>query len=283
MKLPALALACSLPLIGLACGKKDAPAPAASVPAVAPPASTAAAAAPAVRPTVRGVVQETIDASDYTYMRLRTADGETWAAVLKAPVKKGDDVTVVNAAPMDGFESKTLKRTFDRIVFGNLAGAGDEAAAPPSPHGAPGVAPAPMASGHEPADMKQVREEMKTQHAAAASGPADVGKIEVKKAEGARGRTVAEVFAQKAALKDKEVALRGKVVKFTREVMGKNWIHLRDGSGTREAKDDDITVTTTDAASVGDVVLVTGTVRLDRDFGAGYVYPVLVENAKVAR
>ena len=54
-------------------------------------------------------------------MRLKTADGETWAAVLKAPVKKGDEVTVVNAAPMDGFESKTLKRTFDRIVFGNLA------------------------------------------------------------------------------------------------------------------------------------------------------------------
>jgi hypothetical protein len=144
-------------------------------------------------------------------------------------------------------------------------------------------APAPMASGHEPVDLTKAREEMKTQHAAAAAGPADAPKIEVKKAEGAQGRTVAEVFARKAALKDKEVAIRGKVVKFTREVMGKNWVHLRDGSGTREGKDDDITVTTTDAAAMGDIVLVTGTVRLDKDFGAGYAYPVLIENAKVAK
>ena len=144
-------------------------------------------------------------------------------------------------------------------------------------------APAPMASGHEPADTKRAREEMKTQHAAAASGPADALKIEVKKAEGVRGRTVAEVFAQKAALKDKDVAIRGKVVKFTREVMGKNWVHLRDGSGTREGKDDDITVTTMDSAAVGDIFLVIGTVRLDKDFGAGYAYPVLIENAKLAK
>lgn len=155
------------------------------------------------------------------------------------------------------------------------------ASAPPETTSA--AAPASMASGHESADLAQAREQMKAQHAAAASGPADVGKIEVKKAEGAKGRTVAELFARKAALRDGEIAVRGKVVKFTREVMGRNWIHLRDGSGTREGKDDDITVTTTDAASVGDIVLVTGTVRLDRDFGAGYTYPVLIENAKVSK
>jgi hypothetical protein len=266
---PVSSLVLALVLVLPACGKKESPAPAAKAPAPAAPA-VAAADAPAARLTVRGVVQETLDASDYTYMRLKTADGETWAAVLKSPVKKGDDVTVVNAAPMDGFESKTLNRKFDRIVFGNLAPSGE-------------AGPVPMASGHAPADPAKVREEMKSQHAAAASGPADAGKIEVKKAEGAKGRSVAELFAQRAALKDKEVAVRGKVVKFTAQVMGKNWIHLRDGSGSREGKDDDITVTTTDAAAVGDVVLATGTVRLDRDFGAGYSYPVLIENGKLSK
>jgi hypothetical protein len=117
----------------------------------------------------------------------------------------------------------------------------------------------------------------------AASGPADVGRIDVKKAEGASGKTVAELFAQKASLKGQEVAVRGKVVKFTAGVMGRNWIHLRDGSGSREKKDDDVTITTNDAVAVGDVVLVRGTVGLDKDFGAGYVYAVLIEGATVAK
>ncbi len=232
---------------------------------------------------IRGKVLERIDAPPYSYLRLATSSGEVWAAVPQTTVKAGDPVSIAGPLPMNGFESKTLKRKFDRIVFGHLAAPGEEAGRPASPGGAPEVAPAAMASGHEPADLAKAREEMKTQHAAAASGPADVGKIEVKKAEGAMGRTIADLFAQRAALKDKQVAVRGKVVKFTGEVMGKNWIHLRDGSGTREGKNDDITVTTTGSAAVGDVILVTGTVRLDKDFGAGYAYPVLIEDAKVAK
>jgi hypothetical protein len=265
-------LVLGLVVLALGCGNKEASSSAAKGPAAAPPAAPAAPAEQAAPPgnTVRGIVEETFDASDYTYMRLKTADGEIWAAVGKTVVKKGDTVTVVNAARMDGFESKTLNRKFDKIVFGNLAPSGE-------------TGPAPMAPGHSPADAADVRAQMKTQHAAAASGPADVGKIEVKKAEGAGGKTVAEVFSRKGALRDKEVAIRGKVVKFTGGVMGRNWIHLRDGSGTREGKDDDVTVTTADAAAVGDVVLVTGTVRLDKDFGAGYAYPVLIENAKLSK
>ncbi len=229
----------ALVVLALGCGKNETAPSVAKAPAAAPPAS--AAETPIPKLTVRGVVEETFDASEYTYMRLKTVDGELWAAVGKSAVKKGDEVTVVDAARMDGFESKTLNRTFDKIVFGNL--------------GTPGNA----------------------------SGPADVGKIEVKRAEGARGRTVAELFAQKGPLKDREVSVRGKVVKFTGGVMGKNWIHLRDGSGTREGKNDDVTVTTTQVAAVGDVVLATGTVRLDKDFGAGYTYPVLIENAKLSK
>jgi hypothetical protein len=111
----------------------------------------------------------------------------------------------------------------------------------------------------------------------------DAGKIKVKKADGAEGKTVAEVFAGKASLKDTSVAIRGKVVKYNPGIMGKNWVHLRDGSGTPEKKDDDITVTTLDSAAVGDIILVKGTVRIDRDFGAGYAYPVIIEDAKVSK
>jgi hypothetical protein len=219
--------------------------------------------------TVSGVVQETLDASDYTYMRLQTSAGEIWAAVTKTSVKKGDRVTVVNAMSMDGFESKTLNRKFEHIVFGNVGGGAAPAPAPVSAHGTASDAPQ--------------RAQMAAQHAAAAGGPADIGNVAVPKAEGKEARTVEQVFADRLSLKDKTVSVRGKVVKANSAIMGRNWIHIRDGSGSREKKNDDLTVTTQDGAAVGDVVVVRGVVHLDRDFGAGYSYPVVVEDAKVTR
>ena len=72
-----------------------------------------------------------------------------------------------------------------------------------------------------------------------------------------------------------------KVVKFLPSIMGKNWLHVRDGSGTRGKGDDDIAVISDDQATVGSVVTLTGTVRLDKDFGAGYQYPVIIDGAKL--
>ncbi len=239
-------------------------------------ASKASMAAEPVSPgatpgSITGTVLETMDAAGYTYILLKTPKGEIWAAVNKTTVKKGSEVTVVNAVPMDGFESKTLNRKFDHIVFGSLS-TGTGAAAGLSP----------PASGHA-SPGEQAQAAMAEQHAAVGNAPVSAGKIKVKKAEGANGKTVAEIFAGKASLKDATVAVRGKVVKYNPGIMGKNWIHLRDGSGSREKKDDDITVTTLDSAAVGDIVLVKGTLHLDRDFGAGYAYPVIIEDAKVLK
>ena len=262
------------------CGKKPAapaagaagpesPAHGAPLKGSAPAAVIPQAPQPALA-TVSGVVEETLDASDYTYMRLRTnGGGETWAAITKAKVKKGDSVTVVNAMSMDGFESKTLNRKFDHIVFGSLGdGRAGAPSAPVSAHGA--AADAPKGAPAAP-------------HAAVADGGADAGDVRVPKAEGKDARTVAQVFAERALLKDKTVTVRGKVVKANPGVMGRNWYHIRDGSGSREKKDDDLTVTTGDPAAVGDVVVVKGVVHVDKDFGAGYQYPVVLEDAKVTK
>ena len=107
----------------------------------------------------------------------------------------------------------------------------------------------------------------------------EVGDVKVAKATGPDARTVAEVNAQSAALKGKNVSVHGKVVKFTAAVMGKNWVHVRDGTGSATDGSDDVTVTTTDEAKVGDVVLVRGVVQTDRDLGSGYKYRVLIEDA----
>jgi len=93
------------------------------------------------------------------------------------------------------------------------------------------------------------------------------------------GKTVQEIYQEKDRLKGKAVTLRGKVVKYNEAILGKNWLHLRDGTGKEPAND--LTVTTQTKAKVGDTVLVEGNVSLDKDLGSGYRYDVILEDAKV--
>lgn len=219
-------------------------------PTAAQPAAPQGASAPASANSISGKLLERLDASPYSYLKIKSAKGEVWAAVPETKVEKGAEVTVFNAMQMDNFESKALNRKFDVVFFGTL----DAPAASPSPA---------------------------MQHATAAKGPADAPDVKVDKAKGPDARTVAEIHAQKMALKEKSVTIHGKVVKFTSEVMSKNWIHLRDGSGDATKGDNDITITTKSTAKVGDVVLVKGIVRVNKDFGSGYTYAVIVEDAKI--
>ena len=95
----------------------------------------------------------------------------------------------------------------------------------------------------------------------------------------AGGHTVGDIHAKKAELNGKPVKVRGKVVKFSPQIMGKNWIHIQDGTG--DAGANDLTVTTGVSANTGDTVLISGTLTLDKDFGYGYAYDVIVEDAEV--
>ena len=104
--------------------------------------------------------------------------------------------------------------------------------------------------------------------------------VNVAKATGSNARTIAETWAQASALEGKSVTIHGKVVKYNEGVMGKNWIHLQDGSGDVGQGTNDLTVTSTDATSVGETVSIAGTVHTNRDFGSGYVYRVIVEDAQ---
>ena len=93
---------------------------------------------------------------------------------------------------------------------------------------------------------------------------------------------VSELFSGKATLDKKKVTVKGKVVKVTAGIMGRNWIHLQDGSGTAATQDNDLTVTTAQGLpATGKIVTVTGTLAKDKDFGSGYFYPVIVEEATI--
>jgi len=100
----------------------------------------------------------------------------------------------------------------------------------------------------------------------------------VAKATGADARTVAEVYQDKAKLKDKSVSVRGLVVKVSSGILGHNWLHIADGS-----QEKDLVVTTTQDVKQGEELTIRGTVHTDKDLGSGYRFEVLVEDAKLTR
>lgn len=204
--------------------------------------------------SVQGKVLEVKNVDSYTYLRLQTQNGELWAAVMTAKVKKGSTVNITHGVVMSNFQSKSLKKTFPQILFGTLDGGA--AASAPTGHA--------MGSAYPIVPSKKLD---------------TINDAPVAKASGANARTVAEIISKSAELKDKPVLLRGKVVKYNGGIMGKNWIHLRDGSGSAADETNDILVTSAEEAKVGAIVTVKGTIRTDKDFGAGYAYKVLIEEA----
>ena len=201
-----------------------------------------------------GTVIEMLPAPPYLYLRLKTGNGEVWAAVDGGTVRKGSTVTVANAMLMQNFESASLKRTFPKVYFGSLAAEGSTPSLPATnPHA----------------------------NSAPAADRVEVGTVA--KASAPDAKTVAETWAGRAQLDGKTVTILGVVVKVNEGVMGKNWIHLQDGSGDAAQGTFDITVTSADMARAGDTVTITGTVHINRNVGAGYSYPVLIEDAKVIR
>jgi hypothetical protein len=204
--------------------------------------------------SIQGQVLESVSAGSYTYLRLKTADGEIWAAIMQTNIPKGTNVQLHDPMLMTDFESKAMGRKFDQIVFASAVSTETSSVATPAQQ---------MSAAHK--------------GTGAAATPVPVTKVA--KAAGPSGRTVAEVYAQKAQLTGKPVAVHGTVVKYNAGIMDRNWIHLRDGSGSATDATNDLLVTTKQAAKVGDVIIVSGTVKTNADYGSGYAYPVVIEGA----
>jgi len=218
---------------------------------------------------VRGLVLETTSAAGYTYVRLETSEGELWAAVNQPDVEKGATLTIVPDIVMEDFESKSLNRKFDRIVFGRLAGT------------QPGQAPAAAGATRAQAGTSSGAGEPQNPHERAGQGEAASLPIDVAAAPG--GKRIVELWSERTHLDGTTVVTRGRVVKFLPGIMGKNWIHLRDGSGSAQKGDNDITITTDETVGVGEIVTVRGLLKIDQDLGAGYTYKVIVADAKLVR
>ena len=217
-----------------------------------PVAENAATATPVPAGMVRGTVLETMNSGGYTYILLDTEQDQRWIAGMETVIQVGDVVQTSQGTAMTGFVSKTMARPFDLIYFVDVM---QNLTTPV----VPGMQPVAQATS------------------TSAAAPA----VDVTVAEFEPGKNIGYVYANKDELAGQQVSLRGKVVKYNSNILGWNFIHIQDGSGDAADGSNDLTVTSTSEAAIGDTVVVAGTLILDKDFSAGYEFPILLEDATI--
>ena len=193
-------------------------------------------------------VNDVKQTSDYTYLLVQEANREYWIAVSKTQAEVGDKMYYNGAMEMKNFESKELNKVFDKILFVDRI-------------------------SHKPLDTD-------TQKAAAISKTKNtmqqlLDSIKIDPAEG--GYSIGDLYENSEKHNKQLVRVRGQVVKINNDIMDRNWVHLMDG--TKGDDRSDLTFTTKEVVKIGDTVTFEGTLSIDREFGAGYVYPLIVEDA----
>lgn len=213
--------------------------------------------------SLSGKVVETMNSGGYTYVCLESKGKKTWVAVPEMKVSVGQQMSFLPGAAMPNFTSKSLGRTFESIIFSS------------GPDSSARAAGGDLPPGHE--NFGKPATGSKSAVSPAAKD------IKVKKAAGRNAYTVGEIFAKRKSLNGKPVVIQGKVVKVSVGIMGKNWIHLQDGTGDPNKSTHDLVATSDDLPSVGEVITVKGTAVKDKDFGAGYKYTVIIEKASIVK
>lgn len=199
-------------------------------------------------------IKEVIHTSNYTYLLVSENGKDNWLAVNRQEVKEGGTYYYINELVMNNFRSRELNRTFETIYFVQ------HFTSEPIINTGTGIQATNNSSSPGSAQAVPSRKS-----------------VSVEKANG--GFTIAEVFSKRLLFKGRKIKIRGEVVKFSPEIMGKNWVHIQDG--TNNGDEYDLTVTTMDKVETGDILIFEGIIGLDRDFGAGYVYGVIMEDARV--
>lgn len=190
-------------------------------------------------------VEEKIDASNYSYLRVKENGNSYWIAVNQMEIEPGENVIFSKSIEMKDFKSESLNKTFESILFVEDA----------------------KKSGSE--------EQLKAPHQNV-TGNKDAS-IKIEPVKG--GYSIEQIYSQKTSLEFKTVKVRGKVIKVNNGIMGTNWVHIQDGTG--EEGTHDLLVTTNQTIQVGSVIVAEGKVIKDKDFGSGYFYNVMLENSKI--
>lgn len=230
---------------------------------------------------VSGKVLETLAAGGYTYVHLDRGTEQSWVAIPASEVTVGEEVQLVVSMMMPNFQSKTLNRTFDELIFSSGFAQPQEGTVPPvgMTEGKGSFADAVQG---ETAHLTGFGGDMGLTGSSKAVMPL-ASDIKIDKAEGENSYTIGELYAKSTGLNGKTVSVKGKVVKISPRIMGTNWIHLQDGSGDPAQSTHDLVVTTDQMPQKDEIITVTGPLTADKDFGSGYRYAVIIENATISQ
>jgi hypothetical protein len=204
--------------------------------------------------------KEVIQTSNYTYVRVSEGRQDYWCAINRTDIEVGRTYFWLKGWEMNQFHSKELERDFASIFF--IEALSEK----------PILSEGSMLSGNPMTGESQMP-------AASMGGRQKVAEkqgISVEKAEG--GITIGELFANRKSYAGKSVKIRGEVVKFSPRIMDRNWVHVQDG--TKDGNDYDLVVTTQDSIPVGENRIFEGVVSLNVDFGSGYIYDVIMQDAR---
>jgi len=236
--------------------------------------------------TISGKILETMDAAGYTYVNLSTVNGTLWVALPQTAVSVGDEITCKPGMEMQDFHSNSFDRTFARIIFSE----GVVGSEPLNPHNltaaqnnAPQEDPfeAAVKSEKQASSGTQIQPQLSSGGSMGAIAP--FAEITVEKAEGANAFTVGDLFDRAQELDGQTIRVRGKVVKYNANIMGKNWLHIQDGTGDPMKNTHDLVITTTQELGSPRVLTVEGKLVANKDFGAGYKYEVIIENGSIIK
>jgi len=201
------------------------------------------------------VISESTDGGTYTYLNVEENGNKYWMAIPSTEVKVGDTYYYNGGMLMENFESKQLEKTFDEIIF---------------------------ADNIRTTEKAPVQEQVNPHSTVDPNANADttaVVEVNIEKAE--NGITLENLFKNKKSFSGKSLIVRGKVVKLNKEILDRNWVHIVDGTQFENKKS--LTVTTKEMVKIGDTVTFKGTIVLDRDFGKGYVYDILLEEGELIK
>jgi len=232
-----------------------------------------------------GSVLETMNVAGYTYVKIDTEDGQLWAALPESVVTVGDTISILAGMEMNNFRSNALDRTFPKIFF------------------SPGIVDSAEVNPHQTLPVKEKTEDDPFAAAIAAERQNSSGQqiqpvqgsagsmgaivpfkeITVEKATGDNAYTIEEIFARGKELDGQTIRVKAQVVKYNANIMGRNWLHLQDGTGDPMENSHDLVVTTKEEVTSPGIVTVQGKLAADKDFGAGYKYQVIIEDGTISR
>ncbi|NNK94442.1 MAG: DNA-binding protein [Desulfobacterales bacterium] len=248
-----------------------------------PPVITISAEMPGTE-SISGKIVEAMNAAGYTYVNLSTANGPLWVALPQTALKVGDEISCKPGMEMKDFYSNSFNRTFASIIFSEGVIEGE----PGNPHASALV---PAATSQEDSfeaaveSEKQAPSATQIQPQLASAGSmgaiAPFVEITVEKAEGENAFTVGDLFDKAEELNGQTIRVRGKVVKYNANIMGKNWLHIQDGTGDPMKNTHDLVITTSQEIGSPSVLTLEGKLVADKDFGAGYSYDVIIENGSI--